>query len=272
VPWSTRIGAIGELEIRTRLQYFSLPTKYDLDVGIDFYCELLENDTPTTPFYVQAKGTEHFDDTWGVSIEKSTIVYWLNRGFPVFLIVFDEREGTCYWMSIEDGRYDLLQKLESPSATIYVRMNKANLLEKNLNLPFVERIRDNLISIEQWRGQAHFKGNGYVKTVPGAPRSDIELSRIRENVRMNMYSLIQHYLQTNDIQGAYNCCEFLVKFDESHYNHFMWFALINKELGKKPIAREYFRRALDICERDKAWPRESMNKLKDTIRKAMESD
>ena len=74
-PWNQRKGYIAEEEIKKLLYYFSNPIKYDHDVGIDYYCELLENSSPTDSFYVQAKGTEHFDNDWGRSIKKSTIRY-----------------------------------------------------------------------------------------------------------------------------------------------------------------------------------------------------
>jgi hypothetical protein len=96
IPWTTRLGMIGEAQVKARLAYFSILTKYETDPGIDFYCELLENDSPSLPFYVQAKGTEHFDDKWGQSIPKSTLVYWLQQPSPVFLLVYDERQGICH--------------------------------------------------------------------------------------------------------------------------------------------------------------------------------
>jgi hypothetical protein len=37
----TQLRNIGEHEIQKRLAYFSLPAKIQ-DIGIDFYCELLE--------------------------------------------------------------------------------------------------------------------------------------------------------------------------------------------------------------------------------------
>ena len=101
VPWTTRLGTIGEAQVKSRLAYFSIATKYETDPGIDFYCELLENDSPSLPFYVQAKGTEHFDDDWGQSIPKSTLVYWLHQPSPVFLMVYYEVQKLCHWMSIE---------------------------------------------------------------------------------------------------------------------------------------------------------------------------
>lgn len=265
------MGAIGESEVKARLQYFSNPLKYELDVGIDFYCELLENDSPTTPFYVQAKSTGHFDPSWGASIDKSTIVYWLERQFPVFLVVHDENKGVCYWVSIEDFRQSLLDKLKTSSTTIYIKVGALRTLEKGreANEVFIRKIKDDQISVDLWRGHARFKGEGWVKTIPNAPRSDVELARIRENLRMNMYSLIQHYFESEKLDDAFNACEFLVKFDKSHYNHFVWLAILNQVRGNRSAARECYKQALDICERDKTWPQESMDKLKEGIRTAM---
>jgi len=95
IPWETRLGDIGEDVIKSRLRYFAIPTKYERDVGIDFYCELLEKDSPSIPFYVQAKATEYFDKNWGASIKKRTTQYWLTRPFPVFLVVYDENNDEC---------------------------------------------------------------------------------------------------------------------------------------------------------------------------------
>ena len=85
-----------------------------------------------------------------------------------------------------------------------------------------------------------------------------------------MYSLIQHYLAINDLQNASLFGEFLCKFDEDHYNHFVWFARVNRLLGDNEKARTNYEEALRICERDKNWPTESMNKLTEAIRKEME--
>jgi hypothetical protein len=71
VPWGTQLGTISEHEIQSRLSYLASTTKIRNDIGIDFYCELVENKAPTYEFYVQAKGTEHFDENWGQSIKKT---------------------------------------------------------------------------------------------------------------------------------------------------------------------------------------------------------
>jgi hypothetical protein len=40
VPWTTRLGTIGEAQVKARLAYFSIPTKYETDC-----CGLMNTDT-----------------------------------------------------------------------------------------------------------------------------------------------------------------------------------------------------------------------------------
>jgi len=273
--WSKRLGGLGESKIESMLKYFSNPIKYEgfSDLGIDFYCELIENDSPSIPFYVQAKTSEFFDDTWGCSIKKTTILYWLNQLFPVFLIVYDEKEKKCYWMSIEDRRYEFLKKMETKYKTIYIQMERSHILYegKDSNDEFITKIKDDFLSIEAWRGRPQFRGEGYVKKIPPPPRSTIEIIRNIGNIRMNFYSLIQYYLVINDLPNAYLYCDFLTKIDKSHYNHFLWFGRINKLLGKKEEAKKAYTTALEICNRDKKWPQDSMEKLKAAIKLEMQN-
>jgi len=274
VPWKTRLGTVGESAIKAQLAYFSIPTKYQTDPGLDFYCELIEDDSPSIPFYVQAKGTEHFDNSWGTSIPKSTITYWLQQQFPVFLVVYDENATTCYWMSIEDHRYDLIGKMfTTDSDTIYVKVDRSNALKhgRDENDAFIRKVKEDLNSVKLFRGHPQFIGEEYVKRVPPRPRSDVELLRIKENIRANMYSLVQHCLATNDRKTAESYCKFLVRFDRSHYNHFVWLGNISKALGKTETARRSFKEALRICRADKKWPQDSMKEFIASIEEELQS-
>ena len=266
VPWTVRLGDIGELEVKTRLVHFSIATKYDRDVGIDFYCELLTRGSPSTPFYVQAKGSQHFDKNWSRSIPKSSVLYWLGQAHPVFLVVYDDKANSCYWMSIENRRYDFLSRMSSTAHTIRIQMDRSQVMERGANNAFIRQIKADTRSIMLWRGYPQWRGEGYVRRLPKPPRSEIEASRIKENVRKNMYSLIQHQLLVGDLDGAYYCCDYLVRVDKSHYNHFAWLGQINALRGNKEAAKESFDEALRICERDKVWPRKSMMRLKEAIR------
>ncbi len=262
IPWDTRLGTVGESEIKARLALFSIPTKYETDPGLDFYCELIENDSPSIPFYVQAKGTRHFDNSWGVSIQKSTIVYWLQQVHPVFLIVYDEKNKECYWKSIEDDRYILFNKMfTTDSKTIYIKVTDSNFLKQDKNIQFVDKVRIDSDSIQLFRGRPQFIGAGYVKSVPPPPRTNHELKQIKENIRASMYSLIPFYIKNRELETARNCGEFLEKFDKSHYNHFVWLGFIYKVLGRTKDALKSYEMALKICKRDKIWPSDHMSNI-----------
>jgi hypothetical protein len=273
VPWTTRLGTVGESEVRTRLAYFSNPTKYETDLGIDFYCELLENDSPSLPFYVQAKGTEHFDDKWGQSILKSTLVYWLQQPFPVFLLVYDEPRRVCYWMSIERQRYYLIERIFTTDATtIYLTMDRSNVIEqgRDRNQSFIQGIKEDTALVQLFRGQAVFRGDGYVKQVPPPPRTELELGRIKENVRAGLYSLVQYYSATQDLPSAKLLCEFLASFDTDHHLHFEWLGRINAVLGDRPAARANFWKAIEICQHDKKLSKEELQSMLDSITEGLQ--
>lgn len=273
VPWGERLGHIGELEIKKRLLCFSTVSKYEFDTGIDFYCELLVGDSPTIPFYVQAKGTEHFDDSWGQSIETTTILYWLYRDFPVFLVVYDKPSETCYWVSIEDKRHDLLSKMRGSTNSAYLRVDRSNILydSRDRNHEFTKKVIEGTDLIQMCKGAPRAKGAGYVKQIPGPPRSAQEVVNISDQTRMNLYSLIQHYWNIGDLETAFKCSRFLAEFDRSHYNHFVWLGEIAYLRGDRDGARQALQEALDICERDKVWPKDSMDQLKASIRMRLES-
>lgn len=273
VPWTTRLGTIGECQIKVCLSYFSISNKYETDPGIDFYCELLENDSPSLPFYVQAKSTEHFDGHWGVSIPKPTLVYWLYQPAPVFLIVYDDVNKRCYWMPIEEIRYLLIEQIFfTESKTVYVKMDRTHELEQgqHLNQDLINRIKQDTSLVQLFRGQAVFRGDGYVSQLPPTPRSELELVRIKENVRAGLYSLVQHCNTSQDINAAKLYCEFLVEFDLDHYNHFIWLGQINLAEGNHSEAVKNFRRALEICETDKIWPIETLQPIIDDIKEQLE--
>lgn len=256
VPWSQRLGVIAESEIKKRLSYFSIPTKPELDVGIDFICELLEDDSPSSKyFFVQAKGTEHFDDDWGRSIKKSTVMHWLQQPFPIFLVVYDENSGNCYWMSIEHNRKSLIEKMKSDSETIYIKMDRTHILEKgkNKNEGLIKKIKEDTALVNLLRGHPHFIGKDYVKRIPILYLSKGVVANIKGNIRLSVLHLINHYLLDKDIENAYLLCDFLTKFDKSHYDHFVLFGSINKFLGKKEEAKKSFEEAIRICKRDKKW-------------------
>lgn len=108
--------------------------------------------------------------------------------------------------------------------------------------------------------------------VPDPPRSRFEFQEIKENIRAGLYSLFIHYFFVKrDLENAYLLGEFLTRFDKAHCNHFVWFGQVNKALGKTAEAKRSFGKALEICENDPNWPRESMKHIIARIKDDIES-
>lgn len=257
VSESRRVGSSAESEIESRLKNFSIPAKPDPDIGVDFYCQLLEDGSASSNFFgVQAKGTKNFNDYWRQSFKRKTIGLWLQLPFPVFLVVHDENSGNCYWKSIVHNRNSLIEKLRTNNKTISIRMDKSLVLAKgrNENEEFIRKIKEAQSLISLIYGRPQF-GEGYVRTLPIAYLSTGVVTNLRENIRASMKFLINNYLLNNDIENAYFLCDFLTRFDKGHYDHFVIFGRINKFLGKTEEARSSFEEAIKICKRDKNWNR-----------------
>ena len=263
IPWNRRLGKIGELAIEKRLSYFSNPMKPTFDIGIDFWCELTEgNASSPRIFLVQAKGTEHFDEKWGRSFYKETIDFWLNQFYPVYIIVYDEKDKNCYWMSIEEHRKNLTEKMRSlRKKTVYITMDRSNVLRDGQNNEFIRRVKQDWASIDfrlsLIQGVPKLIGEGYVKRRPLLFLSKELVVNIHERIRISMNYLITHYLLKKELARAYSLSEVLTKFDKGHYDHFVLFGRICKSLGKLEVACSSYKQAIDICTRDKNW-----NKLK----------
>lgn len=250
-----RRGASAENEIKERLSHFAIPMKPEIDVGIDFYCQLLEGDLPSSRFFgVQTKGTKHFNGYCYRRIKRSTINLWLQSPFPVFLVVYDVNSRNCYWMSIVHNLNNLIGKLRSNNKTIGFKIGKSNVLEKgeDKNHDFIVKVKEAHTLMSIIRGRPQF-GEGYVRTRPMVRISQPIINNLKDGIRDNLNLLITNYLLENDIERAYFLCDFLTKFDRSHYDHFLVFGRINKLLGKKKEARKCFQEAIKICKRDKKW-------------------
>ena len=205
VPWNTRIGDVGESEIEARLRRVSTATKIVRDVGIDFYCDLLINEKPILPFYVQAKSSQHWDDKQGRSIDKGTLLYWLNRPYPVYIFFYDEDEDICYWYSVEQFRYNLINSIFlTESASVYISFTGDNVFSKDENIEFKSQLQKDYHSLMAFRGIAQFKGAGYIKLVPPPPRSENEYKLMKGNAKAILYSLIQLHINSGEKDQAIN--------------------------------------------------------------------
>jgi hypothetical protein len=254
---SQRRGLSAEAEIKKRLVYFSTVAKPEPDIGIDFFCNLLSEDgSPSSKYFlVQVKGTRHFGDCWRRSIRKETIDVWLKQSIPVFLVVYDENSENCYWMSIQQNRRNLIEKMSTGGKTVSVTVRKSHILEKgeSKNDEFVKHVKEDMISINLLLGIAEFYGDGYVKAIPAFYLPEGVVTNLKERIRMGMVYLINNYLLRKDKESAYSLCELLTKFDKSHYNHFVLFARMNRNRGNKEEACRNYDEAIEICKRDITW-------------------
>lgn len=254
-----KTGEIAELEIKKRLSSFSNPMKPTYDVGIDYYCDLLEDGSPSSKFFlVQAKGTQKFGEKWGRSIEKRVVGFWLAQVSPVYLVVYDVESDNCYWMSIHRQRRSLIEKMQSDSRTIYVTMDRSRVLELGPNDDFVRLFREDLASIsyslDLSRGLPQPIGTGYVKRIPVLFLPDWTIGNINHNIRMCLVTLASHHFYLQDEKDrAYFLCKFLTDFDKSHYDHFVLFGRICGSLRKMEEAMASYDEAIAICKRDPRW-------------------
>lgn len=250
----------AESEIKRRLDTFSIVNKVQTDIGIDFHCELIENRRPSQHFFVQAKGVSSFGRDWNGSIKKSTVMYWLQQMAPVFLIVWEKANDSCFWLSIENNRFYLLsQCIKKGTRTIQIKVDRTCLLDrtKKENSGLINKIKDDYRSVLHYHGIAQPKGEQYVRGIPDSPRTKGELIRFREQVRQNLYAIINHSFNIGDLDTARVCCEFLVKFDKAHYNQYAWLGMIYRRLGRKLEAKENLQHAREMLIRDTNWPMES---------------
>jgi len=141
------------------------------------------------------------------------------------------------------------------SETIYIKVDKSHALEdgRNKNDEFIRRIKEDSFIVGLSRGHPELLGEGYVRTIPLVSLSRDVMLNLKESIRINVTYLIYDYLLKKNLKDAYSLCEFLTRFDQSHYNQFELFGDLNRILGNKSKARESYKQAIEICKRDKKW-------------------
>jgi hypothetical protein len=91
-------------------------------------------------------------------------------------------------MSVEQLRYRLIEQIfTTDAATVYLTMDRSNVLEqgRDRNQGFIERIKEDTALVQLFRGQAVFRGDGYVKQLPPPPAQILNLSGLKK-----MYALV----------------------------------------------------------------------------------
>lgn len=259
---SQRRGGIGESFIEARLKSFAqvfrpLPL---LEYAIDFYCRLLQNGKPSNKtFWVEAKSTSHFGNYWRESVEKETVVFWLNQVSPVFIIVYEESSDNCYWLSVEDNRQNWISKLQDGNRSITVNVDRSHILRKGKeqNSEFIQKIEKEIIRVNAVHGIPQFISKGYtgyaIGYIPILRLSDGARESISGTIRFGFNYLVTDSILRNDLQNAYRLCKLLADFDHGHYDHYLLLARICRQLGKRDEADYNYKTAIEICKADPNW-------------------
>jgi len=249
-------GRKGEHAIENRLSSFSNIMHPEHDVGIDYFCELIEKGSPVGRYFcVQAKSTKSYGNCWMGGIKKETLRSWLNQRYPVFLIVYDESSRNCYWISIQENRQFLINRMSSGAKTVGMRVGKSNVLEESGdNTAFVKKVKQDSVLINALHGVPEFiSEGGYVGFIPVLSLTDAARAMIKDKVRQGIDYLIYDHILKEDFQDAYELSKILAQFDQGHYDHFLIHARICGHLGKFEEAKENYDIAIKICKDDPNW-------------------
>jgi hypothetical protein len=255
IPEYKKRGRSGEYEIASLLCTISNVMVPDYDVGFDFYCELLEGNSPSGKFFwVQAKTTQHIDNIWREYIDKKTIFLWLQQFSPVFVFVFEQTAEKCYWLSVEKHRAEWTNKIDDSNDSIEVLVDRKHVFERNGgNAEFIKQVRRDFILTSAVHGIPHMIGDGYVRSIPVLRLSELAISNVRHKIRLGLDYLIGDLLIKNNVQGAYELLRLLADFDRGHYDHFLILARVCRQLGKMSEARDNYNVAIGICKDDPNW-------------------
>ncbi|HAC63834.1 MAG TPA: hypothetical protein DCF68_09920 [Cyanothece sp. UBA12306] len=113
-----------------------IPVPQDRDLGIDFICEIMQNEYPTGKlFNIQCKGKEKIkvkNNLIIVPIKVTTLNYWLLQTNPTFLIIADHQNSIFYWSFPQDFLRSLNKNWQKQKNVI-IRVPIQNSFEKNIN-------------------------------------------------------------------------------------------------------------------------------------------
>lgn len=107
LPKRTESQSVGDVAadlLSATLSRFSnvVPIPQSRDLGIDFYCELVDQDGYPTGqiFNIQCKGTNEVKregKNFSISVKVTTANYWLIQPSATFLVVVDLSKNSFYW-------------------------------------------------------------------------------------------------------------------------------------------------------------------------------
>lgn len=140
-----------------------IPVPQDKDLGIDFICEVMQEEHPTGKlFNVQCKGKEEAEAKGNlitVSIKVTTLNYWLLQPNPTFLIIVDCRNSVFYWSFPKDFLRSLSNNWQEQQ-TVSIPVPIQNCFERDINT-----LPDQLVSTVNSQASATPQNGNYLETL-----------------------------------------------------------------------------------------------------------
>lgn len=122
-----------------------IPVPQERDLGIDFFCEIMEGEYPTGKmFNVQCKGKEEVESKKNfirVPIEVKTLNYWSIHPNPTFLFIVDRQTRKFYW-TLPQNHLDSLDSSWQKQAKLSIPVDKENCFSQD-----IKEIPSRLLSI-----------------------------------------------------------------------------------------------------------------------------
>ncbi len=140
-----------------------IPVPQDKDFGIDFICEVMQEEHPTGKlFNIQCKGKEETElesNSIKVPIEVKTLNYWLLQSNPTFLIIADCQKKLFYWSFPQDFLSSLSKEWQG-QRTVSISVPVQNIFEQDTNT-----LPPKLVSIVNSQASAMPQNGDYLGTL-----------------------------------------------------------------------------------------------------------
>ncbi|MEP0871830.1 DUF4365 domain-containing protein [Trichocoleus desertorum AS-A10] len=171
-----------------------IPIPQERDLGIDFICELMQEDHPTGKmFNVQCKGKEEVEikgDEIRVQISVTTLNYWLLQKNPTFLVVVDYQNYIFYW-SFPKNFLDSLDKNWQEQQKVSIPVPIQNSFSQDVNT-----LPTQLLSIVDTQSLAPPQHGDYLGTLT------LQFDRSSSTTQMTIKGLMHYYLEGSRIANV----------------------------------------------------------------------
>ncbi|MBC5794867.1 DUF4365 domain-containing protein [Sphaerospermopsis sp. LEGE 00249] len=189
---SQRIGQSAADLLKSVFTKFCIviPVPQELDLGIDFICEIMQEEYPTGKlFNIQCKGTEEAESkgsSISIPIEVTTLNYWLLQKNPTFLIFVDCQNYIFYW-SFPKEFLTSLNKNWQKQKTVSIPVYRQNYFDQGIN-----SLPDQLLSIVDLEASVTPKHGNYLGTLTLADAIDRAINSGLDILNAPLYRPFQY--------------------------------------------------------------------------------